>query len=50
MCPKELHDKLEQEAKKKGLTGKAKDRYVYGTLHRVEKAQQNKHDPKGKKK
>jgi len=35
--PKKLHDKLEMEARKKGLVGKAKDKYVYGTLKKVEK-------------
>jgi len=30
--PKALHDKLERQAKKKGLTGKRKKAYVYGTL------------------
>lgn len=35
--PKKLHDKLAREAKKKGLTGKRKDAYVYGTLNKIEK-------------
>ena len=35
--PKKLHRKLEQQARKKGLTGKSKDRYVYGTMKKVEK-------------
>lgn len=35
--PKKLHDKLERQAKKKGLKGKAKARYVYGTLNKVKK-------------
>lgn len=30
--PKYLHAKLEKQAKKKGLKGKRKNRYVYGTL------------------
>jgi hypothetical protein len=34
--PKKLKRKLKKQAKKKGLTGKAKDRYVYGTLNKVE--------------
>ena len=34
--PKALHDKLEREADKKGLTGKAKDRYVYGALNKAD--------------
>lgn len=36
MSPKALHDKLEREAKKKGLKGERKDAYVYGTLHKIE--------------
>lgn len=36
--PKALHSKLEKTAKKKGLTGKRKDAYVYGTMSKVEKA------------
>lgn len=35
--PKELHDKLKKEAKKKGLKGKAADAYVYSVLNKVEK-------------
>jgi len=35
--PKKLHDKLEREAKKKGLKGKRKNAYVYGTLDKIEK-------------
>lgn len=34
--PKKLHDKLEREAKKKGLTGERKDAYIYGTLDKIE--------------
>lgn len=30
--PKKMHDALNRQAKKKGLTGKAKDRYVYGAM------------------
>jgi hypothetical protein len=30
--PKALERKLNKEAKKKGLTGKRKDAYVYGTM------------------
>lgn len=30
--PKELEKKLKKEAKKKGLTGKRADAYVYGTM------------------
>ena len=35
--PKKLHDALKRQAAKKGLTGKRKDAYVYGTLNKVEK-------------
>jgi len=35
--PKKAHDALEREAKRKGLTGERKDRYVYGTLQKIEK-------------
>ena len=34
--PKKLHDKLEKEATKKGLTGERKKAYIYGTLKKVE--------------
>lgn len=34
--PKQLHDKLEREAKEKGLSGERKDAYVYGTLNKVD--------------
>lgn len=34
--PKKLHDKLLKEAKAKGLTGKRRDAYVYGTMSKVE--------------
>lgn len=37
MMPKALHDKLEREARKKGLKGERKDRYVYGTMTKIEK-------------
>lgn len=30
--PKKMHDALERQAKKKGLKGEAKDRYVYGAM------------------
>lgn len=33
--PEKLERSLMNQAKKKGLTGKAKDRYVYGTMTRV---------------
>lgn len=34
--PKQAHQALERQAKKKGLTGERKDRYVYGTLQKME--------------
>jgi hypothetical protein len=34
--PKKMHDALEKQAKKKGLKGEAKDRYVYGTMAKAE--------------
>jgi len=37
MSPKKLHDKLEREARKKGMVGERKDRYVYGTINKIEK-------------
>lgn len=33
--PEKVHRALERSAKKKGLTGKRKDRYVYGTLSKI---------------
>jgi hypothetical protein len=33
--PKKLHKKLEKSARKKGLTGKKKKAYVFGTMKRV---------------
>lgn len=35
--PKKLHRKLARAANKKGLSGKRKSAYVYGTLRKVEK-------------
>ena len=35
--PKALHEKLEKQARKKGLKGKRKKAYVYGTMNKVEK-------------
>ena len=35
--PKALHDKLERQARKKGLKGKRKDKYVFGTLSKIKK-------------
>ena len=34
---KKLHKKLERQASKKGLTGKQKEKFVYGTLSKVER-------------
>ena len=36
--PKKVHEKLEKEAKKKGLKGEKKDAYIYGTLNKIEKS------------
>jgi hypothetical protein len=36
--PKKLHDKLAREATKKGLTGRRKDKYIYGTMSRIKKS------------
>jgi len=33
--PKELHDKLVKQGKKKGLSGKELDAYVYGTMRKT---------------
>lgn len=33
--PKKIERKLVREARKKGLTGKRKDAYVFGTLRRL---------------
>jgi len=35
--PKYLHEKLKRQARKKGFTGKRRDRYVYGTLAEIAK-------------
>jgi hypothetical protein len=48
--PKKVHDKLVREAKKKGLTGKRKDAYVYGTLNKIEGKPSSKKKPRSKKK
>ena len=40
--PKALHDKLAKTAKKKGLTGKRKNAYVYGTMNKVERRKSGK--------
>lgn len=33
--PKKLHEKLKKQARKKGLTGKRKDKYVYSGLRKA---------------
>ena len=33
--PKKLHTKLRRQARKKGLTGKRADAYVYGTMRKT---------------
>ncbi|NHZ84280.1 MAG: hypothetical protein GWP19_00175 [Planctomycetia bacterium] len=50
--PKALHDKLAREAKKKGLTGKRKAAYIYGTMSKIEsrKKAKKKHSKKVVKK
>lgn len=37
--PKKVHDRLAREATKKGLKGKRKAAYVYGTMQKIEKRQ-----------
>jgi hypothetical protein len=32
--PKKLHEKLKKDAEKKGLKGKEKQRYIYGTMQK----------------
>lgn len=34
--PKALHSKLARQAAAKGYSGERKDRYVYGTLNKIE--------------
>lgn len=34
--PKALHDRLARQARKKGLKGKRKNAYIYGTMNMVE--------------
>jgi len=34
--PKELHDKLKRQARKKKLKGKRAKRYIYGTMNKIE--------------
>jgi len=40
--PKKIHDKLVKSARKKGLSGKAKDRFIYGTMSKIEKKKRGK--------
>jgi len=35
--PEKMHKALKKQAKKKGLTGKRKDAYVWGTMNKVKK-------------
>lgn len=35
--PKPLEDKLKKSARRKGLKGKRKDAYIYGTMARLKK-------------
>ena len=35
--PKALHRKLKRQAEKKGLKGKRKKRYIFGTMQKIEK-------------
>ncbi len=36
--PKKMHQALEREARKKGLKGKRKDRYVYATMAKAKRS------------
>ena len=44
--PKKMEEKLKREAKKKGLTGKRADAYVYGTLRKTGWKPKNKKNKK----
>jgi len=33
--PKEMEKRLEKQAKKKGLKGERKDKYIYGTMRKT---------------
>lgn len=48
--PKEVEAKLRQQAASKGMTGKAADRYVYGTMNKHGLMNGNKPTGKGGKK
>lgn len=41
--PKAMHDALEKTARKKGLKGKEKAAYIYGTLNKVDHEKKKKH-------
>lgn len=45
--PKFLEQKLEQEASKKGFTGRRADRYVYGAMNNMGAMHGNKETAKG---
>jgi hypothetical protein len=47
--PKEIERRLWKEADKKGLTGRRKQAYVYGTLHKIETAEKRKDAPARRK-
>ncbi len=40
--PKKLENKLARQARKKGLKGKAKNAYVFGTIKNIEKKRKKK--------
>jgi len=40
--PKKAHKELEREADKKGLTGKKRQAYIYGTLKKIERRRRRK--------
>jgi hypothetical protein len=40
--PKALHDRLARQARKKGLKGKRKNAYIYGTMNKIEKKKRKK--------
>jgi hypothetical protein len=37
--PKVIEDKLKKQARKKGLKGKRKDAYIWGTMRKIEHKQ-----------
>jgi len=40
--PKKAHRALSRQARKKGLKGKRKKAYIYGTLRKIEEAKKRK--------